>query len=235
MAKKQTASSAQTQKSDSANGPTPSLNKAAYDTILHWVFEGKLAPGAFMSQSELSKLMDIPTQPLRDALRVLESENMLTIHPRAGIQFRKPDLEFIRATYQFRSIIESAAARHFAQYGQESVITALISEHNALIKKVDKVGITPAILDDIEAIEQKFHGTMISSLDNEFVEVTATRLKYYIKLIQLEHHFTPNLVKNSLKEHIEILNACLNRENETAAQALLEHFKEALHRHMKLF
>ncbi len=212
-----------------------SLNKAAHNKILQWVFDGKLAPGAFMSQGELSKLLDIPTQPLRDALRVLESENMLVIHPRAGIQFRKPDLEFIRATYQFRSIIESAAARQFAQYGQESIITALINEHHALIEKINNEGISTAILDDIEAIELKFHGTMISSLNNEFVEVTATRLKYYIKLIQLDHHFTSNLVKSSLSEHIQILQACANRDQEAASQALLLHFKEALHRHLKLF
>ncbi|MCC4834267.1 GntR family transcriptional regulator [Shewanella sp. 10N.7] len=212
-----------------------SLNKAAHDKILQWVFDGKLAPGAFMSQGELSKLLDIPTQPLRDALRVLESENMLIIHPRAGIQFRKPDLEFIRATYQFRSIIESSAASHFAQYGQETIIDSLINEHILLIEKVEKEGITPNILNDIEAIELKFHGTLISCLENEFVEVTATRLKYYIKLIQLEHHFTSNLVKRSLSEHIQILQACAKRDKEAASQALLLHFREALHRHMKLF
>ncbi len=51
-------------------------------------------------------------QPLRDALRILEAEGVLTIHPRAGIEFLKPDLELARSsTYQFRSIIERAAAR----------------------------------------------------------------------------------------------------------------------------
>lgn len=215
--------------------PTISLSKAAYDKILKWVFDGKLAPGAFMSQSELSQLMDIPTQPLRDALRVLESENMLVIHPRSGIQFRKPDLEFIRATYQFRSIIESSAARNFAQYGKETLINELLDEHLKLIDIVDKEGINNKILDSIEAIEQKFHGAMINSLNNELVEVTATRLKYYIKLIQLEHHFTPTLVKSTLMEHVRILEACADRDQEAASQCLLKHFKEALHRHMRLF
>ncbi|MEO9947108.1 MAG: GntR family transcriptional regulator [Paraglaciecola sp.] len=215
--------------------PTVSLSQAAYEKILQWVFDGKLAPGAFMSQSELSQLMDIPTQPLRDALRVLESENMLVIHPRSGIQFRKPDLEFIRATYQFRSIIESSAARNFAQYGKETLINELLDEHLKLIDKVDKEGINNSILNSIEAIEQKFHGAMINSLNNELVEVTATRLKYYIKLIQLEHHFTPTLVKSTLMEHVRILEACANRDQEAASQCLLKHFKEALHRHMRLF
>ena len=215
--------------------PTVSLSNSAYEKILEWLFNRKLTPGAFMSQGELSKLMNIPVQPLRDALRVLESENMLIIHPRSGIQFRKPDLEFIRATYQFRAIIESAAARSFALYGDETFINKLIGEHNKLIEKIDKEGITPEVLSLIEKLEQKFHGSLISSLNNEFVEMTSLKLKYYIRLIQLEQLFTPTLVKQSLQEHITILEACLIRDEEAAVKALLVHFNEVLHRHLKMF
>src|SRR5213595_1691656 len=63
--------------------------------------ETKVPVGAFVSQSELVQLLDVPLQPLRDALRVLEAEGVLTIHPRSGIQFLKPDLELARSTYQF--------------------------------------------------------------------------------------------------------------------------------------
>ena len=220
---------------NSENQPAVSLSKAAYEKILQWLFDRKLTPGAFMSQGELSKLMDIPVQPLRDALRVLESENMLIIHPRSGIQFRKPDLEFIRATYQFRAIIENAAARSFAQYGDEMVIKALIEEHKILIDRISKDGINPKTLSIIEKLEQKFHGSMIASLKNEFVEMTSLKLKYYIRLIQLEQLFTPALVKQSMQEHIAILEACLQRDEEAAVKALLIHFKEALHRHLKMF
>jgi DNA-binding GntR family transcriptional regulator len=215
--------------------PTVSLSKLAYEKILEWLFSRKLTPGAFMSQGELSKLIDIPVQPLRDALRVLESENMLTIHPRSGIQFRKPDLEFIRATYQFRAIIENAAARSFAQYGSEDQMNTLIAQHNKLIEEIDNEGITSEVLSSIEQLEQQFHGAMIASLNNEFVEITSHKLKYYIRLIQLEQLFNPSLVKQSLREHITILEACLQRDEEAAVQALLVHFKEALHRHLKMF
>nr|WP_211211643.1 GntR family transcriptional regulator [Gilvimarinus chinensis] len=221
--------------SEAAEEKSSSLSQAAYDKILQWVFERKLSPGAFMSQSELSKLMDIPMQPLRDALKVLEGENMLTIHPRSGIQFRKPDLEFLRDTYQFRTIIETAAARNFAQFGDDKLIQTLIDEHKALIAIVDEKGVNDEVLALIEQNEQRFHGALISSLRNEFVEVTATKLKYYIKLIQLEHFFTPPLVKQTLGEHINILEACARRDEEAAVAALTIHFKEAMHRHLRMF
>src|SRR5258708_16055736 len=82
------------------------LSDLAYDRIVEALFDRRLPAGAFVSQSELVKLLGIPVAPLRDALRVLQAEGVLTIHPRSGIQFVKPGLELTRATYQFRTIIE---------------------------------------------------------------------------------------------------------------------------------
>ena len=79
------------------------------------LFERRLPAGAFVSQSELVELTGVPVAPLRDALRVLEAEGMLTIHPRPGIQFVKPGLELTRSTYQFRGIIERPRSRVYAE------------------------------------------------------------------------------------------------------------------------
>ena len=68
------------------------LSDLAYTRILETLFERKIPAGAFVSQNDLVKLLGIPVAPLRDALRVLETEGVLTIHPRSGIQFVKPGL-----------------------------------------------------------------------------------------------------------------------------------------------
>src|SRR3546814_12348824 len=74
------------------------LSDVAYKAILQGLFDQKVPAGAFVSQNDLVRLLGIPVQPLRDALRVLEAEGVLTIHPRSGIQFLKPDLELARST-----------------------------------------------------------------------------------------------------------------------------------------
>src|SRR3546814_20121718 len=98
-----------------ANGER--LSDVAYKAILQGLFDQKVPAGAFVSQNDLVRLLGIPVQPLRDALRVLEAEGVLTIHPRSGIQFLKPDLELARRTYRFRSMIERAAARRLDKRG----------------------------------------------------------------------------------------------------------------------
>jgi hypothetical protein len=94
-----------------ADSDGKSLSELAYQAILEGLFTRKVPAGAYLSQNDLVRLLGLPVQPLRDALRILETEGVLTIHPRAGIEFLKPDLELARSTYQFRTMIERLSIR----------------------------------------------------------------------------------------------------------------------------
>lgn len=74
------------------NAARPRLGDVAYQKVLEGLFNRSIPTGAFLSQSDLVKLLDIPVQPLRDALKILEAEGVVTIHPRSGIEFLKLDL-----------------------------------------------------------------------------------------------------------------------------------------------
>ncbi|MBC7479023.1 MAG: GntR family transcriptional regulator, partial [Pseudorhodobacter sp.] len=123
--------------------PAPRLSELAYERILEGLFARKVQVGAFVSQNELSALFDIPIAPLRDALRTLEGEGVLTIHPRSGIQFVRPGLELTRATYQFRSIIERAAIRIYAEAADDAQLADLTTRHETLIARIEADGLSP--------------------------------------------------------------------------------------------
>ena len=211
------------------------LSDLAYRAILKALFERKVPAGAFVSQNELVELLGIPIQPLRDALRVLQSEGVLTIHARTGIQFLNPDLELARSTYQFRSIIERAAARRYAETGDTHSIELLLAAHQDLIRAIEQEaatagGITPSSHDRLEILDDQMHANLIQSLRNPLVETTARRLKNYVTLIRLDRLTTAPLALRTLGEHVEILEACRDRDATRAENALSAHFQAALHR-----
>ena len=113
----------------------------AYQAILEGLFTRKVPAGAYVSQNDLVRLLGLPVQPLRDALRILENEGVLTIHPRAGIEFLKPDLELARSTYQFRTMIERTAARTYAESADPLAIAKLLKDHETLIKQITDKGL----------------------------------------------------------------------------------------------
>ena len=211
------------------------MSDLAYRAILKALFERKVPAGAFFSQNDLVELLGVPIQPLRDALRVLQSEGVLTIHARTGIQFLKPDLELARSTYQFRSIIERAAARSFSESGDINSIELLLKSHLDLIDTIEQEaatagGISQSSHDRLELLDGQLHANLIQSLRNPLVETTARRLKNYVTLIRLDRLTTAPLALRTLREHVDILEACKDRDAGRAENALSVHFQAALNR-----
>jgi DNA-binding GntR family transcriptional regulator len=215
--------------------PGGRLSDLAYDRILENLFDRRLPVGAFVSQNELVKLLGIPVAPLRDALRVLEAEGILRIHPRSGIQFVKPGLELTRSTYQFRSIIEKAAVAVYAETVDEDELAEIERRHRALAASLEKAGLTEANRAELELLEQVLHNAVIGALHNELIETTYKRMHYYLRLVRLDRRITVPIAQRSLREHLVIIEACKARDVDAAVTALAAHFSAALQRHMGLY
>jgi DNA-binding GntR family transcriptional regulator len=219
--------------------PPQRLSDLAYERILEALFQRKVQAGSFVSQGELSELVDIPVAPLRDALRVLEAEGILTIHPRSGIQFVRPGFELTRSTYQFRSILEraavrvfaeEAAVRVFAEEGDEDFIEEIGLRHRALIEAVSTSGLGIAELAEMEELERLLHNAVIGILRNPLIESSYRRMHNYLRLLRLDRRLTAPLALRTLKEHAEIIDACRRRDADRAEAAVEAHFQAAMQR-----
>jgi DNA-binding GntR family transcriptional regulator len=212
--------------------PSQRMSDLAYERVLEALFERKVQAGSFISQGELSEIVDIPVAPLRDALRVLEAEGILTIHPRSGIQFVRPGFELTRATYQFRSILERAAVRVFAEEGDEDLIEEIGRRHTELINTISVSGLTMADLVEMEELERLLHNAVIGILRNPLIESSYRRMHTYLRLLRLDRKLTPPMVLRTLKEHVEIIEACRKRDADRAEAALDAHFQAAMQRNL---
>jgi DNA-binding GntR family transcriptional regulator len=206
------------------------LSDLAYERVLEALFERRVQAGSFVSQGELSEIVDIPVAPLRDALRVLEAEGILAIHPRSGIQFVRPGFELTRSTYQFRSILERAAVRVFAEQGDEDLIEELSRRHLALISTITEKGLTGEDLVEMEELERMLHNGVIGILRNPLIESSYRRMHTYLRLLRLERKITAPVALRTLKEHVEIIEACRKRDADRAEAALDAHFQAATQR-----
>ena len=211
------------------------LSDLAYTRILETLFERKIPAGAFVSQNDLVKLLGIPVAPLRDALRVLETEGVLTIHPRSGIQFVKPGLELTRSTYQYRSILERAAVAVYAETVDDADLAEIERRHRALIDAIETNGLSDEAKEELEALEQLLHNAIIASLNNPLIATSYKRMHNYLRLLRLDRKLTAPIALRSIREHMEIILACKARDPDKAVAALSAHFNAALQRHMGMY
>ncbi len=212
--------------------PAPRLSELAYERILEGLFARRVQVGAFLSQGELSELVGVPIAPLRDALRMLEAEGVLTIHPRSGIQFVRPGLELTHATYQFRSIIERAAVRVFAEMADDCLLTCLTDCHANLIAKIEANGLAPDDLAEVDRLEQLMHSSVIGIMQNPLIDISYRRMMNYLRLLRLDRKFTSPIILRTLREHSEILAACTRRDADAAEAALQAHLMAAIQRNI---
>ena len=215
--------------------PGGRLSDLAYARILENLFDRRLPAGAFVSQNELVKLLGIPVAPLRDALRMLEGEGILTIHPRSGIQFVKPGLELTKSTYQYRTILERAAVRVFAEFGDEDLIREIGERHRQVLGEIEANGLDQGIIDELEVLEKLLHNAIIDVLRNPLIDTSYRRMHNYLRLVRLDRKLTVPLAQRSIREHLEIIEACEVRDPDRAEAALLAHFNAALQRHMGMY
>ena len=211
------------------------LGETAYERILEMLFARQIPAGAFVSQSQLAALVDIPIAPLRDALKVLEVEGIVTIHPGSGIEFVKPGFELTRATYQYRGILERAAIAIYVETVDDSELAELERRHLAVIAKIESHGLDDQAHAQIEGLDKALHSGIIGSLDNPLIETSFKRIHNYLRLIRLERRISPAMALKSLREHMQIISACKARDAEAAAAALRRHFDAALQRILKLY
>jgi DNA-binding GntR family transcriptional regulator len=212
------------------------LGQVAYRRFKEALFDRRIDPGAFLSQAELVKILDVPLAPLREALQRLQAEGLLTIKARAGIEISKPDFALVRNTYQLRLILERAAVRRFAETAPMALIDDLERRHRATIDGVRGREITPDDARRIEALDGDFHRTVIASLGNPLVARAYAQTYDYIQFIRIDRHYglSAPLVLRTMTEHLDIIAAYRARDADKAEEALETHFARAMQRAMGL-
>ncbi len=89
------------------------VQDAAADRIRKMIIDGELMPGDWLRQDELASALGVSTMPIREALRQLQSEGLVTFHPRRGAQVLKISVSHQQEIYRMREEL-SVLACHWA-------------------------------------------------------------------------------------------------------------------------
>lgn len=214
--------------------PPPRQSELAYAGILEALFAGKVKFGSFISQSDLTAMTGFGVGPVRDALRLLETEGIIVIHPRSGIEVIRPSTELTRSTFQFRSIIERFAARQFTLTAGFQTIDDLIALHDRAIQDLAGFASDVNLSDEMTGLESDFHVPIIASLSNAIVDSAYGRLRLLSQIVKMNGLVTRHAAEISIGEHLDVLRAARARDPDEAEAAMIRHLTNALQRNLGL-
>lgn len=209
----------------SPEGPTPIDTRALYeqvaDQLRHRIFSRQLEPGAWIDELRLASNLGTSRTPLREALKVLAAEGLVTMKPRRGAYVTEMSERDVREAYRLLSLLESDAAAELATKATDANLEELARLHAELERS----------LNDPEAFfaaNERFHLRALEMEGNRWRLHIVTDLRRLMKLNRHHSLFRQGRVLDSLHEHRAMLAALQQRDAVQAAQLTREHFERGL-------
>jgi DNA-binding GntR family transcriptional regulator len=191
------------------------LKNIAYDYLLTQICTGKMGPNTPIVEQDISSLLNISRTPVREALKQLEMEGLVTHFVSRGTFIREITMQDINEIYQIRKLFELASL--------EQAVHQIPEEELDEIEELLE-GISDTSNDeDFFRADRNLHSTLLRYAYNsrmiEFYDI----LDAQIERIRRISSATPQRLTVSKAEHLAILKAIRQRDPEAARQALAEH------------
>ena len=202
------------------------LTNQAYEYLYRKIVSCEYLPGQELNEKQLLEETSFGRTPLREALLMLQAENLIDIFPRKGMRITPFTEKSIDDLYQTRKLIEPTVCRKYiSMYSKSRLLEYL--------KQFEKAAAGPDY--DEFQIDTSFHSYLVDITGNEIlinlyqsVMIQQMRLAVYAALKDDQ-----NRVDN-LEQHRAIIDALL-RENEDAVQdAIILHINHSLIKSLKM-
>ena len=196
-----------------------------YDELKTRLFAGQLRSGQFVSQRELTSLLGATLNPVREAIRKLEAEGLINVYAQRGIQVIEAKPKAINDAYEFRLLLELNAVRHVAMTAEREQILKVRRNVEkslaALAQSPDSRAVRLRVLDD----DFKFHKDLVDFQRNEIISKHYSLNAARVRLFRISIGEPLQRLDVAAGEHLEILDACLDRDVELAVTRLAKHIE----------
>jgi DNA-binding GntR family transcriptional regulator len=199
-----------------------SLREQALSALRIAITSGELAPGRHLVETELSDMLQISRGTLREALRQLEQEGLLSAGPRGRLSVRHLDAKEIRDIFAVRAALESLAARTLCELPDRAQVTTSLRTAVEAMATAARGTLEERIESDLE-----FHRTMCRLTGNETLLHSWESLEGSIRMSIMFAGVDRAVSNMSVDRHLEIVTAIESGDAMLARQTIFEHMDTA--------
>ena len=194
------------------------LRQQVVRVIREDILNGKLGPGQRLIETNLCEAYGVSRTVIREALRQLESERLITVRPNMGpIVAILTDSE-IRAIYVVRATLEGLAGKLFAENATPQDCRALLRLRDRLDKEYRHGDV-----DSREAIKAEFYTLLLKGGKNEVLAEELRSIHARIAIFRRFAFVNEARIEPSIRELETIIAAAAEKRDPQAAWAATEH------------
>ncbi|MBH1957109.1 MAG: GntR family transcriptional regulator [Burkholderiales bacterium] len=185
------------------------------------IFNRELAPGSWIDELKLADEYGISRTPLREALKVLATEGLVTMKVRRGAYVTEVSDSDLADVYHLLALLESDAAEVVAAKATDAQLRELQGLHSELEKAVKN-------RDRFFEVNEAFHMRLLEIANNRWRDQMVADLRKVMKLNRHNSLLKSGRIEESLAEHRAIMAALVARDAANTGQRMREHFRSGL-------
>ena len=185
------------------------------------IFARELEPGSWIDEVKIAEAYGISRTPMREALKVLAAEGLVTMKVRRGAYVTEVNEKDLTDVYHLLALLESDAAGMVARHASDAELQELESLHQAL----------ETAHNDREAffaLNERFHMRLLELANNRWREQMVADLRKVMKLNRHQSLLKTGRIAESLQEHRLLMHALLSRDAEASTRHMQAHFQSGL-------
>lgn len=185
------------------------------------IFARELEPGAWIDELRIAQELGISRTPLREAIKVLAAEGLVTMKLRRGAYVTEVSEQDLRDVYHLLALLESDAAAVVAQNATDAELEELVTLQRDLAAAT-------ADRELFFRINEAFHLRLLAVANNRWRDQMVADLRKVMKLNRHSSLLKSGRIAQSLAEHQAIVDALTLRDPTLAAQRMQAHFASGL-------
>src|SRR3954468_2911861 len=185
------------------------------------IFRRELEPGGWIDEVKIAQEFGISRTPLREALKVLAAEGLVTMKVRRGAYVTEVSETDLADVYHLLSLLESDAAGVVAQKATDEQVRELQQLHKELEAAQGN-------RDRFFAVNERFHMRLLEIAGNKWRDQMVADLRKVMKLNRHNSLLKAGRLKEAMLEHRAIVDALTRRDSKLAVKRMQEHFRNGL-------
>lgn len=199
------------------------LRDVIFETLRKAIISGDIKPGERLMEVSLAEQMGVSRTPVREAIRRLEAEGLVTMVPRKGTHVSELSSKDIIDVLEVRGVLDKLATKLAAKRIQPQQIRALESIHKQFVSCIEKENFENAVRKDIE-----FHDAIYAASGNSRLIGVLASLREHIFRFRVLYLRDLNIAEHVEQEHQQILDALKEGNAELASELSEKHIRNQM-------
>lgn len=199
-----------------------SLKQQIYNILKEEILNQRYNEEELLNERKISEELNVSRSPVREALKALESENLVEYIPYKGVIVKKMGEKDLKNIFQIRTALEVLAIELAIVNRKNEFVTRLEECHKkqkySLIKHDSQIFID---------LDVEFHGILLEMADNNLLTVMMSEIRDKTRRFGMNAIFSGDYRYNeSLQEHLEILITVQDGDVKMAKDKMKYHMQQ---------